>query len=255
MIRRRRRRVMRRMSRRSTLRMRRTTRRTRSVGSIVKRRNTSEVKYLTYYDYNKLVPNTERISGATSELYSGCQFATNIMKNIVQGTGDNQRVGDRIYVKYIDFKVMIKPCLQSDAWKPCDFVYRIFIHTANVAAGAVVSNFFKGNLLIPITHGWPDRSQRNIYYDKMVMALSTSGGTPVPVTVAKPGDAYSSMRYVTFRIPVGRQVTFKSDGEPKEARDCISFSVMGYGPRDDQDRLGWQTACMDYTYRIYYTDT
>lgn len=228
-------------------------RRTRSVGSLVKRRSSTEVKYFTYIDFNKAVPNTESAT-ATSSLQSTCQFTGDIISNIVQGTGDNNRIGDKIYVKYVDFKVCIKPCLQSSAWQPMDFMYRVLVHNARVAAGVVVPNFWRGTYRIPLTHAWPDRSQHNIYYDRVITSISTSGQSPIPVLSSSPTGISSNYRYFRFRIPIGRQVTFSSTGTVKDTRDVLTFSVMGYAMKDDQDRVGWQTACMDYTYRIYFTD-
>lgn len=228
-------------------------RRTRSVGSLVKRRSSTEVKYLTYIDVNKAVPNTQSLI-STSTLQGGCQFAGDIISNIVQGTGDLNRIGDKIYVKYVDFRVCIKPCLQNNAWQPMDFIYRVLVHNARVAAGTAVPSFWRGAYTIPVTHAWPDRSNNNIYYDRTITAISTSGQSPIPVLAANPTGISSNYRLLRFRIPIGRQVTFNSSGNVKDLRDVLTFSVMGYAMKDDADRIGWQTACMDYSYRIYFTD-
>lgn len=247
---------MRRTRRRYTMRRRTYRRRTRSVGYAVKAKNTTEVKFFTYIDYDKAVPNTQSPSN-TSDLSGGTTFAGDIISNITQGTGDNNRIGDKIYVKYIDFKVCIKPCLQNNQWQPLDFLYRVLIHTARVAAGGVVTNYWRGGYRIPVTHAWPNRAVYNTYYDKIVKSISTSGVTPIPIsyTAGQPGEPISSnYKMLRFRIPIGRQVAFTPSGTVKEQRDVITFNVLGYAMKDNQDRLNWQTACMDYSYRIYYTD-
>lgn len=251
----------RRTRRRYTMRRKSYRRRTRSVGYAVKSRTSPEVKFFTYIDYNKAVPNTETLT-ATSDLLGTTTFAGDIISNITQGTADTNRIGDKIYVKYIDFKVCIKPCLQNNQWQPMDFLYRVLIHTCRVGAGGYVIGYWRGTYRIPVTHAWPNRANYNTYYDKIVRSISTSGQSPVPATYPSPvpspapaGSPISSnYKMLRFRIPIGRQVTFATNGTVKEQRDVITFNVLGYGMRDDQDRAGWQTACMDYSYRIYFTD-
>lgn len=244
---------MRRVRRRGVIRRR--IRRTRSVGSAVKSKKTSEVKFFTYIDFNKAVPNTET-TAATSDLTASSTFAGDIISNIVQGTADNNRIGDKIYVKYIDFKVCLKPCLQNDQWQPVDFLYRVLIHTARVAAGVSVPNYWRGTYRISVTHAWPNRAVYNTYYDKTISSICTSGIAPIPITyTTAPGSRISShYKMLRFRIPIGRQISFGPSGTVKEQRDVISFSVLGYAMKDNIDRANWQVACMDYTYRIYYTD-
>lgn len=237
-------RKMRRVKRRSTVRIRRRSRRRRV---LLPKSMMPEVKYATYIDVAKSIKNNFTTT-ASGDLLGHNQFYTDIFSIITKGTNDQNRIGDRIFVKFITIHIFVQGCI--DATTPdtvTNFLLRLFVHNARQTAGTTIPNFFRGLSVSPITHLKPDRRNLTVWYDKMYPMICQSS-----FTAATKGAG--AMRLIKVKLPVYRQITFDTNNSTKDENSVYSISMAGYNMAGAADTAK-QMACMDVCYRIYFTDT
>lgn len=229
-------------TRRSTTRIRRRPKRMLMPKSMV-----PETKYNTLIDVSKSIKNN--FFGSTTATLKGVNnFYTDIISGISKGTDDNQRIGDRIYVKFMTIHLFIQGCTEATGYdNVLNFLIRVFVHNSRLAAGTDITNFFRGVSISPITHLKPDRRNSTVWFDKYYPMITASG-------VLASSKGAGPIRIVKIKLPIYRNVNFDSSGLTKDDNSLYSLSVAGYNMAGAADTAK-QVACMDVCIRTYFTDS
>jgi len=233
---------MRRFKRRSVVRRRRKVR-IKLPKSLV-----PEVKYLTKLDNSKSIKNNF-FNSATSTLDGINNFYSDIFSLITKGTDDNNRVGDRIFVKFLTIHLYIQGCGDPVTPDPVyNFLIRVIVHNARFTAGSGIAVFFRGGSTTPLTHCKPDRRNFTVWYDKMFIMNNMNGFNAATNLGAGP------IKIVKIKLPVYRNVGFDIAGATKDDNSVYSLSVGAYNMSGASGTLK-QCACMDVCIRPYFTDS
>lgn len=223
----------------------------RRMSSIKKRlERRTEVKYKDWYSYD--IPQYILTSVASSaSLYSN-QFVYSNILNIAQGTSNGQRIGQKIYVKFIKVRLWVRGCPSSSSYNVGDYQYRAIVSdTGNlrVASGVTVTGYFK-----PPVHrnifGQIDRSYITPKFDR---TYNVSAGW---VTGGVDPDAVSgACRMIQFTVPMGRTVEYQGDTTAvKNDKDYLCLMLLAGTPGMSSATDGRQVTCTDMQIRVYYTD-
>lgn len=223
--------------------------------SVVRRRKTRimmpksmmpETKYATYIDISKSIKNNF-FSTPVATLDGINNFYSDFFSSITKGTDDSQRVGDRIFVKFITIQLLIQGC--GDIVSPdnvYNFLVRVLIHNGRFTAGTTLNNFFRGTSASPITHLKPDRRNVTVWHDKTHLMTNGNGLNGV-------NKGAGAMKLIKIKLPVYRNINYDSTGLSKDDNDVYSLSVAAYNMAGAAGFLK-QCACMDLCIRTYFTD-
>lgn len=232
-------------------------RRTRRRRPLIRRRRKSrimmpksmvpETKYHTLIDVAKSIKNNF-FTTQTGTLAGMNNYYPDIFSNIVKGTDDNQRVGDRIFVKFISMQFFIQGCVDLISGDQVfNFLVRILVHNSRIAAGTDIAGFFRGISISPITHLKPDRRNVSIWHDKMHLFRCNSAFN---AGTRGAGD----LKVIRIKIPVYRNIGYDSLGNTKDDNSTYSMSAAAYNMAGAAQTFK-QVACMDVCIRTYFTDS
>lgn len=242
---------MRRFRRRSISRPRKMSVRSLTRKIRLKQAKKPEVKY---YDYiatdkpHKISANT----GTSTNLWDIQHTLSGLLSSIAQGTGRNQRIGNRIYVKFIKFSMWTTGCPGATTYNVGDFNLRVIVHNTGltrITAGNTISDFFSPAIAKNI-NGFINRTNIYVMHDKTY--LFRTGWVTGAIN---PDNLCGASRKLTFNVPFGRLVEY-IDGTStvKNDRDFISLSTIVGCPGMSTATNTTQVACSDISLRIYYTD-
>lgn len=207
-----------------------------------------ETKYLTLNDVSKAIKNNS-YNATVSYLDGFNNYYTDLLGNITKGTDDNQRVGDRIFVKFITFHFFIQSCGEAVSPDPIyNYITRAFVHNSRTTAGTNIPNFYRGASVSPLTHLKPDRRNYTIWYDKFYQMINYTGPNAATIRGAGP------QRLIKFKLPVYRNVGFDSAGVTKDDNNVYSVSLGGFNLAGATNTFK-QMGCMDVCIRVYFTDS
>lgn len=233
---------MRRTKRRSTTyRRRRRTRRSSTK---------AEVKYATYNVQD--VPQTIQYSGLSRILYGAQHAISNFLAYIPQGTARNNRVGSKIFLKHITFRIWTRACPGATTYNVASYNLRIILSNTGydrIAAGGNIANYFALNQRSNI-NGFIDRSVISVYHDK-IYTINSSWAT----SSVQPDNLAGGSRCIVFTHYFNRPVTYQDDGLlVRNDRDFLSLMMIVGTPGMNSITSGTQVACSDIEARIYFTD-
>lgn len=186
---------------------------------------------------------------------------TSFLNAIQKGTDDNNRIGNKIFVKKIVMTIEAHSCFGDGALPVGDFWLRPIVWASenNYTANTSVNGFWRQPRSDNFTN-YPDRSFINVYYDKYwhVRGAQASG------LVAN--NFSSSLGAMTVRkiyIPFNRMVEYYSTAGSeqvyntvKNGRDNLNLAIVASWPSSGTSVYNTkQIACLNVHTRVYYTDS
>jgi len=236
-----------RMKRSTTRRPRRRFRRRR-----MRTQNKAEVKYFSFSGCDFAV-DTAYTAAPVKTLYGEQHQVSAMLAGITQGTARNQRIGSKIFVKFIRFNMFVRGCPDDPLFHVGNFLLRTLVHTTGnirYVAGVAIPDFF-GIEECRNFNGIVDRSLVNVYYDRTHLVASNGYVT----TTATPTSMIGAARRISFTVPLNRVVDYIQNGTTvRNDRDFISLSTMVGTPGMNAVTNTNQICCFDLNFRIYYTD-
>lgn len=233
---------------RSTMRMRRRVR---------KRASSPEVKYKDIAVYNYGVSSAWSATASADLVNTGASklIRNNVLSSITQGTGADNRIGARIFVKSIVMYTTFYICPSTDQ----NYLYNSVLTrwtcgswivdpaTTNITAYFGAATHAK--MSVPLNRrAYTVHMDRRISYNTGAGINRYADASGVPQLESRGG----LVKFVKFRLPVNRVVTFKQDGNVKEDYNVYTFVTFGNLPTL-QDNTS-QLLCGDFFIRMYYTD-
>lgn len=213
--------------------------------------NKAEVKYFTFTgaDFASNVASSPTTSTA---LFPEQHQISGMLSGIVQGTSRSQRVGSKIFVKFIRFHFFVRSCPSSDDYLVSSFLFRILVTntgSARITAGTQINDFFGVSVKRNI-NGIIDRSNINVLYDRIHLVSS-----PTVTTTTTPYTMCGGVKAISFTVPINRTVDFvQNSSTVRNDRDYLSLSTICGVPGMSIFTNTKQVACFDVNYRVYYTD-
>lgn len=198
----------------------------------------------TVYTENRGVPTYN----LTSSYIFGTSSSSGLLSAIGQGSGSNQRIGNKIFVKAIAVHMTVWLCPASDDTGTYDTVTLRVLSSGIDSSylGNDVNNYWS-NYLTTHVHDYPRRSNYKTYLDKTVTLLANN---PISgATRAGKGVMRTFKWQLNFR---NRTVEFKDfNTQPKYLEDRINMVAMAFSPSVADLK---QLVCYNANIRIYYTD-
>lgn len=211
--------------------------------------NATEIKYRTAVTQNQ----ANKLSIATADstdLFAAQNFVANLLDNITLGTSYGQRIGSKIYVMSIQCRFFCWSCPATTTYDAGTFHLRHIWHNQRSNAGTTIANFFNTAVTANFTSS-PDRKAINVHYDKVFRVSAFESTTESTGTFTTVGG----QKYIQYRIPVNRYVTYTSTGVVKEDFNVYSLAMLtgtpGLGSTTNDLR---QIGCHNAVYRIYFKD-
>lgn len=225
--------------------------------SVVRKSSVRNSKRPEWKIFTANFPSTEITATAVSAATSSCPATTflkaDILNNIVQGTAENQRIGNRIFVKKIQWRFTVYLCPQGNSVSLNSAAIRFIIGSAgwNLTAGTSLSGFFD-TATNTIFDGALNRRKFSFFKDKTVHlnsgypAITTAGG----VNVAGTG----MVKRVNLTCNVNKQVKYYPGGA-NVSDESNSYNLFALGTTPNLgSNVEVRVACMTYRVRIWYTD-
>jgi len=234
-------------------------RRRRRIRSILSYKNPNQKEWKHYTVYSSApVAIQQDIYGSAATALRNTTIISNtnthprgVLSPISQGTSAGNRIGDSTFVKKIAVKMLAYICPPTDITAGIDSVtLRVIVHNApGYKGGNDITDFFDMPTIIPVTNR-PERSNYNVYYDRIFPLLA-----PTAVTGAT-RTGKGGVRFINFVLPVNRHVEYtNTDGaftsQVKKDRDIFTISVLAYTPHFTD---GTQLCCLSWSARAYFTD-
>lgn len=214
--------------------------------------NKPEVKYCDISNYDNPLP-IQYPTGATTTLYAPQFLASNLLASITQGYARQERIGGKIYVKFIRIHAWVRACPSATQYDVGDFQLRlIFSNTGNsrFGAGNSIAGYFSSPARINL-YSFIDRSEIYVHSDKFFRIHGGSDSTQAVDPFANTG----AFRFISYTIPIGRTVDYVGDTDVvKDNKDYICLSALIACPGMSSPTNGRQIGCLDYNIRVYYTD-
>lgn len=245
-------RIKRRKFTRYKKRYRRRTRRTTSISRYKRRSMQPEVKYFTFVT-EEVPSNVTYTSTPSTTMYATNHLISNILGGITLGTSNNQRIGNKIYVKFVQFHIFTHGCPGTSAYSVDAYNLRVIV--ANTGQTRVVAtnnvNTFFGAAVKNTFNGLIDRTRVVVKYDK-VFRISPGA---IPTSALVPDNFCGPSKRISITIPIGKVIEY-NDGltAPKNDADYLSLYMMTGTPGMNATTNATQIACSDITFRVYYTD-
>lgn len=216
-----------------------------------KRVGRAEVKLRTIHAVDQSI--REYVGSSIADMYSPFNFQQDVIANITKGTNGNERIGDHIFVKKIVFdfwgdlcpKVWNTPATNID----CNSIlHRTLI--GNWRNSGDVSGIWRNAVAYQI-HGQVDRRAYNVHLDRL---QQITVGIPASQKSSAAVTGMGKTWHKQMVLNLNRQVTFDANtGKMKRDEDVVSLAMLGHLP-SPAPSTWYQTACMCYRIRIYYTD-
>lgn len=212
---------------------------------------TPEVKYATFYD-SDLPHQILTSSSNLTTLWSNQNVISGLLSNIAQGTGRNQRIGNRIYVKFISINIFTRACPSLSTYSISDYVLRTIVSDYGMdrpSAGTNVNDYFSPGIKRNI-HGLIDRTRFTVLHDKYHY-IRSSWATDATLPNAPTGSA----KVIKLRIPIGRNIEYR-DGSTtvKDDKNYLGLMMLAGTPGMTTTLSNYQVACSDIIVRTYFTD-
>jgi len=237
---------MKRVKRKTTVRRRRRT-------STLIKRSKPEVKYytLTKTGHPTTIHNDV---GASSTLYGNQHVISNLFGGIIQGTTNDTRVGNRIYVKFIQFYITTWSCPDDEEYPMGTYLFRTIVSDtgigADVTAGNPVLKYFAPNMIRNI-NSLINRTKIGVKYDKFY-TVTASG---FPNSGISPATNLGAIKRISFAVPIGKVIEYQNGtAQVKNEKDDLHFMLLAAVPGMSSTLDGKQICCSDIIMRIYYTD-
>lgn len=216
------------------------------------RKNTPEVKIWTG-SYPALEIDAHVLSAATTTLPNSAFLIADAFNNIVAGTGSTQRIGNRIFVKKIQYSFTAFLCPEGNSATLNAAVARFIITSAgwDKTPGTSIARFFDTDVTRPLT-GPCNRRLYKIYKDVYV---HFNAGWPASTNSAGVSDAGNGMvKHFNININVNKNVKF-TPGAATVADESSSYSLcaMAYIPAQPNNSEV-RAICTTARVRIWYTD-
>ena len=194
-------------------------------------------------------------SASSFDLNGVYNITPDIIGNIAIGTAQTQRIGQHVFVKKIIFDIWGDICPKVVATPATNIncntsLIRYIVDNQRATAGASIANYFR-QAMVYATAGLPDRRVLGVHKD---VTKEVTVGYPAQWTssAAVIGLGRTFKHHMTFNL--NRRVTFDANnGAMKNDSDVYSLKVMGYIP-NMAPSTQYQSHCINYRYRIYYTD-
>jgi len=234
---------MRRVKRRSTVR------RPRKTGI---RSAKPEMKIWTGIYTNLEIMSSYLLAGSVN-LPGSHLLITDSLVNIVQGTGADQRIGNRIFVKKIQYSVIAWLCPEGNSVTINSALLRYNVVSAGweKAAGTSLTRYFDSIMVRPMT-GSLNRRLYSVWKDRYVHMNSA---WPAATDAAGDPDPGNGMiKHFNININVNKNVKF-TPGVNQVSDESSSYSLALYAqiPSQPQNTEA-RAACCSVRVRIWYTD-
>lgn len=244
-------RKMRRYRRRTVARPRKNSIRALSKRIRQKQAKKPEVKYFDYFAVDK-VHRAIYATTASQTLFTSQHVLSGMLSSIAQGTGRNNRIGNRINVKFIKFTIFTRACPSTTTYNVGDYLLRCIVSgtgISRVTAGTLISEYFYP----PVNRNIMGSINRTNVYTMFDKTYPIRAGW---VTGAvNPDNFCGPCRKLTFNVPLGRMVEYlEGSNTVKNDRDFLSLMMLIGVPGMNVATDETQIACSDIHLRIYYTD-
>lgn len=216
------------------------------------RKNTPEVKIWTG-SYPALEIDSHVLAAATINLPNSAFLIADAINNIVAGTGSTQRIGNRIFVKKIQYSFTAFLCPEGNSVSLNAAVARFVITSAgwDKTAGTSIPRFFDTDVTRPLT-GPLNRRLYKIYKDVYV---HFNAGWPASTNTSGVADVGNGMvKHFNINVNVNKNVKF-TPGATTVADESSSYSLiaMAYIPSQPSN-TEVRALCSSLRLRIWYTD-
>lgn len=243
------------MRKRRIFRLKRTKRR-----FIIRKRRVSaqskrpEVKYFRYITTGGAPTPIISCRATDKLLYSSMVYLNSteregLLRQIAQGTGQGQRVGNHIFLKYITVKGQMWICpAADDANTYSDIAVRVIVADPLIYAGdSNLANFW-ATTQENKTLDWVDRSSWTVFKDKLFI-LKPAGNIIQGTTKSRMTPGYRPFK---MKIVFNRTITYTLAQSLKNIdKDTVNIIMTAYTPGAP---LGTQLACANICATAYYTD-
>lgn len=215
-------------------------------------KNSPEVKYVTI-QVPDMAGDISYVATASDVLYGPQHKFSNLFGYIAQGTARDQRVGGKIYVKFITFHLFTRGCPESSSYSVDMYHLRCIVsNTGNtrIASGNNILDYF-GHVANRNFNSLIDRSNITVYHDKTYKISGGAFPNEASGTYAHAGPS----RRISFTVPIGHVVDYIADTNTvRNDRDYINLNMLVGVPGMATATNDRQICCTDMTARVYYTD-
>jgi len=210
-----------------------------------------EVKYNTFTTESQNI-NIAYPGALTTSMYANQFKISNLFGNIAQGTGRGDRIGNKIYVKFIQLTIFARGCPSSADYDVGTFNLRIIVSNTGATrttAGNIIANYFAPSVNSNF-NALINRNAANVRYDKTFLMRADT-----PTTALVPTCFCGASRRLHITIPIGRVVEFLDGATTvRDDRDFLCLFMMVGVPGMSLATNGYQICCADVISRVYYTD-
>lgn len=215
-----------------------------------RRRQKTEVKYFniiqTRQGVNMTIPNGGWTTGSPSQASSANSFAiNNVLKDIIQGTDEGQRIGRSVFVKHIIVKHYVNLCPADSTYNLNTGALRVTWCSINGNTQTAINTWFKDPIRDRML-GQFNTSFYKLHYNKIYNLSSGAAATNTGAT-----STQGAQRIIKYKMYLNRQVNYSSANDIKEERDIYSLFMNAAYPNGSD---GKQVFCVNTQIQIFYTD-
>lgn len=212
-----------------------------------------EVKYNTFIVDDAPI-NIAYPGALTDNMYANQFRISNLLGNIPLGTGRGDRIGNKIYVKFIQLTIWTHACPGATNYDVGSYHLRIIVANTGqnrLASNTIVPKFFAPPVMYQF-NALINRNLVNVRYDKTYHVRATESAT----TALVPFNLCGASKRLHITIPIGRVIDFQEGtaGMPRNDADYLCLYMMVGVPGSNLATNGLQVCCNDIISRVYYTD-
>lgn len=216
------------------------------------KRSTPEIKIQTDI-YPSLEIKASRLNAVSASLPATGFLVNDILRTIVAGTGSDQRIGGRIFVKKIQISVTVYLCPEGNSASLNTTLIRCAVGTAgwDKAAGTSIGNFFDKAVIYPF-NGPLNRRLYSFFYDKIVTMNSGWPASTNGTGVADPGTGMT--KHFNITLNVNKNIKYiPASAIPTDEASSYSLFMWGFMPSQPANTEA-RVACATLRVRTWYTD-
>jgi len=216
------------------------------------KKSTPEIKIQTDI-YPSLEIMATRLNAVSASLPATGFLINDILRTIVAGTGPNQRVGSRIFVKKIQISITVYLCPEGNSVELNSALIRCVVGTAgwDKTSGTSIANFFDTPVIYPF-NGPLNRRLYSYFYDKIV--TMNSGWAAETDSSGTASAGLGMAKHFNVTLNVNKNIKYiPSSAVPTDEASSYSLFLFGFTPALPAN-FEARVACCTVRTRTWYTD-
>jgi len=210
-----------------------------------------EVKIYTAI-YEDFAIYSSFLNADSTSIPASANLYPDLLDGIIKGTTSSQRVGDRIFVKKIQYSGVMFLCPSGNSTSMNTALVRLVICGASwgKASGTSIQYFFDRSLR-RVFNGPLNRRRFPVFKDKII---SFQSGWPA--TTDSDGDldsATGQIKHFNISLNVNKNVKYSPDLSTV-ADEGNSYCLFAYGATPQPSNTEVRVACMSLRVRVWFTD-